>query len=47
MAQLSNPPPKAKEGISAFLEKRPAVFPDRVSAGLPDVMPDWTAPSFE
>jgi enoyl-CoA hydratase/carnithine racemase len=37
----------AAEGISAFLEKRPAAFPDRISAGLPDVMPDWTAPSFE
>ncbi|MGH2856436.1 MAG: enoyl-CoA hydratase-related protein, partial [Solirubrobacteraceae bacterium] len=37
----------AAEGISAFLEKRPAAFPDLVSAGLPDVMPDWTAPSFE
>jgi enoyl-CoA hydratase/carnithine racemase len=37
----------AAEGISAFLEKRPAAFPDRVSAGLPDVMPDWTAPPFE
>lgn len=37
----------AAEGISAFLEKRPAVFPDRVSDGLPNVMPDWTAPGFE
>jgi enoyl-CoA hydratase/carnithine racemase len=37
----------AAEGISAFLEKRPAAFPDRISAGLPDVMPDWTAPLFE
>jgi enoyl-CoA hydratase/carnithine racemase len=36
----------AAEGISAFLEKRGAVFPDRVSDGLPDVMPDWTAPEF-
>ena len=37
----------AAEGISAFLEKRPAAFPDRVSTGLPDVMPGWTAPPFE
>jgi enoyl-CoA hydratase/carnithine racemase len=37
----------AAEGISAFLEKRPAAFPDRVSVGLPDVMPDWTTPPFE
>jgi enoyl-CoA hydratase/carnithine racemase len=27
----------AREGVEAFLEKRPAVFPDRVSEGLPDL----------
>jgi enoyl-CoA hydratase/carnithine racemase len=37
----------AAEGITAFLEKRPARFPDRVSDGLPDVMPGWSAPEFE
>ena len=37
----------AVEGITAFLEKRPAQFPDRVSDGLPDVMPGWPAPEFE
>lgn len=37
----------AAEGITAFLEKRPAVFPDRVSDGLPDIMPGWSAPEFE
>jgi len=37
----------AVEGITAFLEKRPARFPDRVSDGLPDVMPGWRAPGFE
>jgi enoyl-CoA hydratase/carnithine racemase len=37
----------AREGISAFLEKRPAQFPDRVSDGLPDVFPKWSAPPFE
>jgi enoyl-CoA hydratase/carnithine racemase len=37
----------AVEGIAAFLEKRPASFPDRVSEGLPDVMPSWSAPEFE
>ena len=36
-----------REGITAFLEKRPAQFPDRVSDGLPDVFPGWTAPEFE
>jgi enoyl-CoA hydratase/carnithine racemase len=37
----------AVEGITAFLEKRPASFPDRVSEGLPDIMPSWSAPEFE
>jgi enoyl-CoA hydratase/carnithine racemase len=37
----------AHEGIAAFLEKRPARFPDRVSDGLPDVFPGWTAPEFQ
>jgi enoyl-CoA hydratase/carnithine racemase len=36
----------AVEGITAFLEKRPARFPDRVSDGLPDVMPGWQEPEF-
>ena len=37
----------AQEGITAFLEKRPAHFPDRVSHGLPDIFPGWVAPEFE
>ncbi len=37
----------AAEGITAFLEKRPAQFPERVSDGLPEIMPGWTAPEFE
>ncbi len=37
----------AAEGINAFLEKRPAQFPERVSDGLPDILPGWTAPEFE
>jgi enoyl-CoA hydratase/carnithine racemase len=37
----------AREGIAAFLEKRPAQFPDDVSDGLPDVFPGWTAPEFQ
>jgi enoyl-CoA hydratase/carnithine racemase len=32
----------AVEGVTSFLEKRPAKFPDRVSDGLPDVLPEWT-----
>ena len=31
----------AVEGVTAFLEKREASFPDRVSEGLPEVFPDW------
>jgi enoyl-CoA hydratase/carnithine racemase len=37
----------AMEGITAFLEKRPATFPDRVSEGLPAIMPWWSEPEFE
>jgi enoyl-CoA hydratase/carnithine racemase len=37
----------AAEGITAFLEKRPARFPDRVSDGLPDIFPGWHEPAFE
>jgi len=36
----------AAEGVTAFLEKRPAHFPDRVSEGLPDIFPDWVEPDF-
>jgi enoyl-CoA hydratase/carnithine racemase len=36
----------AREGVTAFLEKRPAHFPDRVSDGLPDLFPDREAPAF-
>ena len=37
----------AAEGITSFLEKRPPRYPDRVSDGLPDIMPWWTEPAFE
>jgi enoyl-CoA hydratase/carnithine racemase len=37
----------AVEGVTAFLEKRPARFPDLVSDGLPETMPGWHAPDFE
>jgi len=36
----------AVEGVTAFLEKRPAEFPDRVSDGLPDLFPGWDEPEF-
>jgi hypothetical protein len=37
----------ATEGITSFLEKRPAHFSDRVSDGLPEIMPWWVEPEFE
>jgi enoyl-CoA hydratase/carnithine racemase len=36
----------AREGVSSFLEKRPAVFPVKVSDGLPDIFPGWEQPKF-
>jgi len=36
----------AREGIAAFLEKRPAAFPDPVSKGLPDLWPEWQEPEY-
>jgi enoyl-CoA hydratase/carnithine racemase len=36
----------AREGVTSFLEKREAVFTDRVSDGVPDVFPDWQEPGF-
>jgi enoyl-CoA hydratase/carnithine racemase len=35
------------EGVTSFLEKRPARFTDRVSEGLPEVFAGWKAPEFE
>lgn len=40
------PSADASEGVRSFLEKRPAVFPNRVSDGLPDIFPDWDPPAF-
>ena len=37
----------AREGVGAFLEKRPAVFGDRVSTDLPPFFPWWEEPTFE
>lgn len=34
------------EGVTAFLEKRPAVFPDRISSDMPDYFPWWDEPAF-
>jgi enoyl-CoA hydratase/carnithine racemase len=37
----------AAEGVTSFLEKRPAAFSDRVSADLPDAFPGWVQPTFD
>lgn len=36
----------AREGVSAFLEKRQSRFPDRVSANMPDYFPWWDEPEY-
>ena len=36
----------AKEGVSSFLEKRPAQFPGKVSRDMPSFFPWWEAPKF-
>jgi len=36
----------AAEGVTAFLEKRPAEFPDRVSDGLPELFPGRADPVY-
>ena len=35
-----------REGVEAFLAKRPAKFPNKVSSELPDLFPNWKAPDF-
>ena len=44
--QWTGAQPDAREGVASFLEKRPAEFSGSVSAGLPDVFPDWVEPDF-
>ena len=36
----------AREGVTSFLEKRPASFTDKVSDGLPEIFPNWVDPAF-
>ena len=36
----------AREGVTSFLEKRPARFEDRVTSDLPEIFPDWIEPDF-
>ena len=35
-----------REGVTAFLEKRAAHFPDHVSADVPDIWPHWRRREF-
>lgn len=44
--QFTGAQPDAREGVASFLEKRPAAFSGSVSAGLPDMFPDWDEPTF-
>ena len=37
----------AREGVGAFLEKRPARFEGRVTADMPPAFPWWTEPEFQ
>jgi len=36
----------SKEGVESFLEKRPPVYPVKVSDGLPDLFVDYVEPDF-
>lgn len=36
----------AKEGVTSFIEKRPARFPDSVADGMPDFFPWWESPQY-
>ena len=38
--------PDAREGVEAFLEKRPARFPGKVSSDLPEFFPWWEERTF-
>ena len=44
--QLRGRSADAHEGVTSFLEKRPAKFTDSVSTDLPDVFPGWVDPEF-
>ena len=37
----------AKEGVSSFLAKRAAVYPNKVSTDMPDFFPWWDEPTFK
>ena len=35
-----------QEGLTSFMEKRPPVFPDKVSKNMPDFYPWWDEPGY-
>jgi enoyl-CoA hydratase/carnithine racemase len=35
-----------REGVMSFLQKRPAVFTDKVSTDIPDIFAGWEEPEF-
>jgi len=37
----------AAEGVQSFLEKRPPIYPDKVSEDLPDSFPWWEEPVYK
>ena len=37
----------AREGVGSFLEKRPPVYPNKVSTDMPDFFPWWDEPEFK
>jgi enoyl-CoA hydratase/carnithine racemase len=39
--------PDVKEGVTSFLEKRPAKFPDKVSSDMPSFFPWWTERKYD
>ena len=43
---LRGPSKDALEGVGSFLEKRPANYPDTVSADMPNLWPNWSPPGF-
>jgi len=44
--QLRGRSADAHEGVTSFLEKRPAQFSDSVAASLPGIFPEWQDPQF-
>ena len=46
MFVAASPPTPPRESERSWRSARPA-FPDRVSDGLPDIMPDWSPPPFQ